>query len=98
MKGAITAGVALLLMAPPQQIFRVGVDAVAVDVLVTNGHEPIGGLTASDFELRDSGVLQRIDSVLFEDVPLSRRWGSKFRNAYRHCRHYRCIDSIRGTN
>jgi Ca-activated chloride channel family protein len=71
MKGAITAGVALLLMAPPQQIFRVGVDAVAVDVLVTNGHEPIGGLTASDFELRDSGVLQRIDSVLFEDVPLS---------------------------
>ena len=47
---------------------RVNVDAVPVDVLVTDGNRPVGGLRASDFELRDSGVLQRIESVSFEDV------------------------------
>jgi VWFA-related protein len=47
------------------------VEAVRVDVLVTDGNRPIAGLTAADFELRDSGVPQRIDSVALEDVPLS---------------------------
>ena len=55
----------------PQQTFRVGVDAVRVDVLVTDGNRPVGGLTADDFELRDSGVRQRIEAVDLGGVPLS---------------------------
>ena len=47
------------------------VEALRVDVLVRDGNRFVGGLTAADFELRDSGVVQRIDSVSFEDVPLS---------------------------
>ena len=53
------------------QTFRVAVEAVRVDVLVTDGNQPIAGLTAADFELLDSGVLQQIDSLGVEDVPLS---------------------------
>ena len=55
----------------PQQPFRIGVDAVRVDVLVTDGNRPVGGLTAGDFELRDSGVPQRIEAVDLGGVPLS---------------------------
>jgi VWFA-related protein len=47
------------------------VDAVRVDVLVTDGKSPIAGLTAANFELRDNGVVQQIESVSIEDVPLS---------------------------
>ena len=54
-----------------QQTFRSGVEAVAVDALVMDGRRPVGGLTASDFALRDSGVVQSIDTVAFEDVPLN---------------------------
>ena len=43
--------------------FRTGVDAVRVDVLVTDGNVPITGLTARDFELFDNGVAQQIDAV-----------------------------------
>lgn len=57
--------------ATPPQTFRVGVEAVRVDVLVTDGNRPVAGLSASDFALRDRGVPQRIDSVVFEDVPLN---------------------------
>jgi len=53
------------------QTFRASVDAVRVDVLVTDGNRPVGGLKGDDFELRDNGVLQKIDAVAMEDVPLS---------------------------
>ena len=66
------AGVSLLvLFSGAPQIYRVAVDGVRVDVLVTEGKRAVRGLTASDFELRDRGVVQVIDSVSFEDVPLS---------------------------
>jgi VWFA-related protein len=64
---AIMVGMATLCA----QTFRVAVEAVRVDVLVTDGNQPIAGLTAADFELLDSGVLQQIDSLGVEDVPLS---------------------------
>jgi len=54
-----------------QSRFRVGVDAVRVDVLVTDGNRPIAGLRAEDFELRDNGVVQTIEAIVVEDVPLS---------------------------
>jgi VWFA-related protein len=69
--GFAALAIACAFAAHVQQTFRSGVDAVPVDVLVLDGNRPVGGLTASDFELRDSGVVQRIDSVAFEDVPLN---------------------------
>ena len=44
---------------------------VRVDVLVTEGRNPVAGLTAGDFELRDNGVVQRIESVDATDVPVN---------------------------
>jgi VWFA-related protein len=54
-----------------QQVFRAGVDAVAVDVLVTRDKRPVSGLKPGDFILRDAGVEQRIQSVMLEDVPVT---------------------------
>jgi len=51
--------------------FRHGRAGVRVDVLVTEGNYPVAGLTASDFELRDNGVPQRIEVVEAGDVPLN---------------------------
>jgi VWFA-related protein len=51
--------------------FRSGTDAVRVDVLATDRNRPIAGLTAADFELRDNNVLQTIDAVAIEDIPVS---------------------------
>jgi Ca-activated chloride channel homolog len=53
-----------------QPVFTVAVDAVRVDVLVTHRGRPVAGLQASDFELRDNGVVQQIESVTREDVPV----------------------------
>jgi VWFA-related protein len=48
---------------PQQPTFRVNIDLVSVDVLVTRGGRPVPGLTATDFQVRDNGVLQHIDTV-----------------------------------
>jgi Ca-activated chloride channel family protein len=53
------------------QHFRSSADAVTVHVLVLDDGRAVGGLTAADFELRDSGVEQQIDSVQVLDVPFS---------------------------
>ena len=50
--------------------FRTGVDAVRVDALVVDGRRPVAGLTALDFELRDSGVPQTLESIAVADVPI----------------------------
>jgi Ca-activated chloride channel family protein len=51
--------------------FTSGTAAVRVDVLVTAGNRPVIGLKASDFELRDNGVLQQIRDVSQETLPLN---------------------------
>jgi VWFA-related protein len=51
--------------------FSSRVEAVRVDVLVTNNGQPVRDLTAADFEIRDNGVLQQIDLVSFEQIPLN---------------------------
>ena len=56
---------------PAAQRFKTGTEAVRVDVLDTEGNRPVAGLTAGDFDLKDRGVTQQIDSIAFEDVPLS---------------------------
>lgn len=57
-------------LAAQQPTIKVRVDAVTVDVLVTDDGSPIAGLAARDFELRDNGVLQTIDRIDPEAVPL----------------------------
>ena len=75
--GLLAAGLALACVneisvsAVVGQTFRSGVDAVAVDVLVTRRGQPVTGLTADDFTLLDDDVPQQIDSVLLEEVPIT---------------------------
>ena len=54
-----------------QPSFRSSTLGVRVDVLVTEGRKPVAGLGASDFEVRDNGVLQSIQLVDVADVPLN---------------------------
>lgn len=63
----------VLLMPSPGggQTFRSGVDAVAVDVLVTSRGRPVTGLTAADFVVRDNGVPQAVDAMLVDDVSIT---------------------------
>jgi VWFA-related protein len=67
------AAVAWLLvpLVARQQVFTSRVDSVRLDVLVTANNQPVTGLTAADFEIRDNGVLQQVDHVSFEKVPLN---------------------------
>lgn len=66
------AAAALLTPAPQQPTFRARVDGVRVDVMVVdNSRKPLRGLTPSDFEIRDNGVLQTVDVISFGEVPLS---------------------------
>ena len=70
----LLAGLGLACLSGPGvagQTFRIGVDAVAVDVLVTRGGRPVVGLDADDFAVLDNGVPQQIDAVLLEDVPIT---------------------------
>jgi VWFA-related protein len=51
--------------------FKTRVAAVRVDALVTRNRRPVTGLTATNFELRDNGVLQTITDVHHETLPLN---------------------------
>lgn len=50
--------------------FQASVDAVRLDVLVTDRGRVVRGLTAADFEVQDNRVAQQLDVVSFEQVPL----------------------------
>ena len=70
------AFVSALVMADPlgarqQSSFRSGALGIRVDVLVTDGHKPVAGLAAPDFELRDNGVVQTVAVVDAAAVPLN---------------------------
>jgi Ca-activated chloride channel family protein len=77
LQAVAAAAVSLLLLSgadlfsDQKQAFSSGTLAVRVDVLVTDGSKPVGGLTASDFELRDNGVLQTIDVLDASDIPVN---------------------------
>jgi len=62
--GALLAGLWFCAAGAQQQpsppVFRTGVDLVRVDALVVEGGRPVRGLTASDFEILDNGIPQRV--------------------------------------
>jgi Ca-activated chloride channel family protein len=51
--------------------FSTGVEAVRVDVLVTDGDRPLRGLLASDFDVRDNGVRQEVSLAGADTLPLN---------------------------
>jgi hypothetical protein len=59
------------LLAAQTPTFSARTRAVRVDVLATSGGRPVPGLGADDFEVRDNGVVQRVDLVSFDEVPLN---------------------------
>ncbi|HUL71933.1 MAG TPA: VWA domain-containing protein [Vicinamibacterales bacterium] len=57
--------------APRAQVFSAKTIGVRVDALVTVNGVPVAGLKADDFELRDNGVVQTVDSLDAGDMPLN---------------------------
>ena len=53
-----------------QVTFSSKVEAVRVDVLVSDRGQPVTGLSPVDFEVLDNGVPQQVDLVSFEKLPL----------------------------
>jgi VWFA-related protein len=53
-----------------QEPFRARTEVVAVDVLVRLANAPVTNLTAGDFELRDNGVVQQVDVISADRVPV----------------------------
>ena len=70
----LAAGVALGAVdaaAPQTPTFSTAVQAVRVDVLVTEDERPLLGLSPADFEVRDNGVLQDVSFARTEKLPLN---------------------------
>lgn len=68
---SLFAALAWLAQDQPPVRFRSTADAVRVDVQVRQGGRPVPGLSAADFELRDNKVLQQIEAIAIEDVPVT---------------------------
>jgi Ca-activated chloride channel homolog len=60
-----------LVASPQTPTFSSRLEAVRVDVLVTEEGKPVRGLRPSDFDIRDEGVSQTVDLVSFEEIPLN---------------------------
>ncbi len=58
---------------PPAQspLFSSKVEAVRVDVLVTDNNQTVHGLGPADFDILDNGVPQQVDLVSFDQIPLN---------------------------
>lgn len=66
----VFALLAATLVTQRSPTIKARVDLVTVDVLVTHGLRPVGGLTLDDFEVRDNGVVQELASVDRDTTPL----------------------------
>ena len=70
-RSAMPIVVAVATAAAQAPAFRSNVDAVRVDVLVTDGRgNPVPRLEGHQFELRDNGVPQRVASVAYGVMPV----------------------------
>jgi VWFA-related protein len=78
--GAQSVAACLLMSAALAQVARPAtrqiptystrIEAVRVDVLVTKDGQPVKGLQTTDFEVRDNGVVQKVDLVTFQKNPV----------------------------
>jgi VWFA-related protein len=64
----VAAGASALAQAPS---FSSEIEAVRVDVLVTDNGKLVQGLEPGDFEILDNGVPQKVDLASFEEIPLN---------------------------
>jgi len=71
MKLAAFALIAVWLAHEQQPVFKAGVDAIRVDVLVTQRGQAVRGLTREAFEITDEGVTQVIDDVESSEQPVN---------------------------
>ena len=75
MSRRLSFAIVFLLLAPvsgaQSPAFSSKVEAVRVDVLVTDNGEAIHGLGPADFELFDNGVAQAVELVSFDQIPLN---------------------------
>lgn len=53
-----------------QAVFRARTESVAISATVKRGNTPVANLAARDFVLTDNGVVQAIEAVTIESVPL----------------------------
>ncbi|HKW03628.1 MAG TPA: VWA domain-containing protein [Vicinamibacterales bacterium] len=68
---ALSLASLVLVSAQDQQpVFRGGTDLVSVPVSVRTVEKAVAGLKASDFELKDNGVVQSIESFAVETLPI----------------------------
>jgi VWFA-related protein len=64
---------AALLSGQERPTFRAAIEAVQIDVLVTDAEgRPVSGLTAADFELLENGKPQAITTFSSVDIPIER--------------------------
>jgi VWFA-related protein len=63
---AVTAASALA----QQPVFKARLDLVSVNVSVKRGNTPVTGLATADFRLFDNGILQTVEEVTVEAVPI----------------------------
>ena len=69
---AVCVVIALPDRPPPQQaVFSARVTNVRVDALVTDGRQVLLGLQPADFDVLDNGVVQQVDLMAAERVPLN---------------------------
>jgi len=77
MTGRLNATLVLILACIPAGVaaqaptFSTRLDVVRVDVLVTDRDQIVRGLSPADFQIRDDGVLQQVDLVSFEQLPVN---------------------------
>lgn len=76
MRRGLPIAIALVLLecagrAQQSPVFTSKIEAVRVDVLVTDNGRAIRGLGPADFELLDNGVPQQVDLVSFDQIPLN---------------------------
>ena len=76
MTGRLAIAAALLVLqttgrAPQSPAFTSKIEAVRVDVLVTDNGQPVRGLGPADFEVVDNGVPQQVELVSFDEIPLN---------------------------
>ncbi|MFI5177594.1 MAG: VWA domain-containing protein [Vicinamibacterales bacterium] len=73
MIGRVVLSAAIMLVQTQAPVFRGGTDVVALDVTVQDGKNPVLGLKAADFDVRDNGVAQVVTDVTYARLPIDLR-------------------------